>query len=263
MLLKGLRTRNFTRPRISTKNSNIIKKSFAQRIPNREVQGRNKGQDRSSKEFNTRPRSSTDTTDLSRTSSPLSTLPRKAARSPLGNPLLRRNQLMFRNLQNRQRNISVTTFQPTRFFSTIPVKKKAEAPSLKNAATVTGKTDKESLLKNLSDADPPVKYTREDIVRIGELNRKVVFLEKGGVKAGAIHILERHGKEFRQAGLKTNDEIYDAIMAAVTAGNVTDIQGRGRPIFKTKINGEDRGIAVTIGNNGYIVGANLVSRKNK
>lgn len=33
--------------------------------------------------------------------------------------------------------------------------------------------------------------------------------------------------------------------------------GTGRPIYETMINGKKYNIAVTVGNNGYIVGANL------
>ncbi|WP_220094767.1 hypothetical protein [Pantoea dispersa] len=48
-------------------------------------------------------------------------------------------------------------------------------------------------------------------------------------------------------------------MKAVTDGKVVGYQGSGigRPIYETMINGKKYNIAITVGNNGYIVGANL------
>ena len=48
-------------------------------------------------------------------------------------------------------------------------------------------------------------------------------------------------------------------MKAVTDGKIVGYQGAGtgRPIYETMINGKKYSIAVTVGNNGYIVGANL------
>ncbi|WP_166654442.1 hypothetical protein [Rahnella sp. BIGb0236] len=48
-------------------------------------------------------------------------------------------------------------------------------------------------------------------------------------------------------------------MKAVTDGKIVVYQGTGtgRPIYETVINGKRYNIAVTVGNNGYIVGANL------
>ncbi|WP_171304781.1 hypothetical protein [Acinetobacter soli] len=47
-------------------------------------------------------------------------------------------------------------------------------------------------------------------------------------------------------------------MEAVKGGKIIGYQGKGtgRPIYETVINGEKRAIAISIGNNGFIVGAN-------
>jgi len=48
-------------------------------------------------------------------------------------------------------------------------------------------------------------------------------------------------------------------MKAVTDGKVVGYQGSGvgRLIYETMINGKKHNIAITVGNNGYVVGANL------
>jgi filamentous hemagglutinin len=47
-------------------------------------------------------------------------------------------------------------------------------------------------------------------------------------------------------------------MQAVQKGNIVGYQGSGtgRPIYQININGKAQNIAITIGSNGYIVGAN-------
>lgn len=48
-------------------------------------------------------------------------------------------------------------------------------------------------------------------------------------------------------------------MKAVTHGKIVGYQGSGtgRPIYESMINGKKYKIAITVGNNGYVVGANL------
>ncbi len=50
-------------------------------------------------------------------------------------------------------------------------------------------------------------------------------------------------------------------MTAVTEGKIVGYQGRGtgRPIYEIEYNGKLQRVAVTVGDNGYIVGANPVS----
>src|SRR5580704_14777041 len=50
-------------------------------------------------------------------------------------------------------------------------------------------------------------------------------------------------------------QIPDAVMAAVTRGKQVGMQGI-RPIFEVEFGGKTQRIAVTVGNNGFIVGAN-------
>ena len=49
-------------------------------------------------------------------------------------------------------------------------------------------------------------------------------------------------------------------MMAIKYGKIVEKQGRhGRPIYEFKYEGKIRRIAITVGDNGYIVGANPVS----
>ena len=104
-----------------------------------------------------------------------------------------------------------------------------------------------------------VKFDRAQVIAAEKLpDGRIVFLETGNSKAGLKHIVEGHGQDFAKAGIP-EDQIPDAIMKAVTEGELDGMQGkppRGRPIYKVKISGQEKRIAVTTGSNGFIVGAN-------
>jgi hypothetical protein len=53
-------------------------------------------------------------------------------------------------------------------------------------------------------------------------------------------------------------EIPSVVMRAVTQGKIVGYQGSGtgRPIYEITVNGQTQRIAVTVADNGYIVGAN-------
>ncbi|MEB3148790.1 MAG: hypothetical protein VKL60_07165 [Sphaerospermopsis sp.] len=104
-----------------------------------------------------------------------------------------------------------------------------------------------------------IKHTPEKIVRIAkQSDGKIVFLEEGNADAGLQHILERYSSEFADQGIEA-DQIPDVIIKAVIEGKITSYQGRKktpRPIYEVNFNGKTYYIAVTVGDNGYIVGAN-------
>lgn len=89
------------------------------------------------------------------------------------------------------------------------------------------------------------------------MNGKVIFLETGNAKAGLQHIIEEHAKDFENIGI-TTDKIPEVVMDAVTNGKLVGYQGRGigRPIYELNINGIEQRIAITVSENGFIVGAN-------
>ena len=116
--------------------------------------------------------------------------------------------------------------------------------------------EKAALITELNQAS--IKHTPEKIVRIAKQpNGKIVFLEEGNTEAGLQHILEEHLEQFADFGIEP-DQIPDAVIAAVTQGRIISYQGRKktRVIYEVIFNGKIQYIAVTVSNNGYIVGAN-------
>lgn len=106
-----------------------------------------------------------------------------------------------------------------------------------------------------------VKYNKKDVVAITkDPDGNIVWLEKGhlGDKAsGLAHIIEEHGADFEKQNI-SRDEIPQYLMQAVKSGTIVGYQGRGkgRPIYEFKYEGKTRRVAISIGSNGYIVGAN-------
>ncbi|MBG1260099.1 hypothetical protein [Nostoc commune] len=123
--------------------------------------------------------------------------------------------------------------------------------------------DKAALFAALCQAD--IKHTPEKVVRIAkQADGKIVFLEEGKAGrrgSGLSHILKEHQDDFARRGISQN-EIPDAVMAAVTRGKFLGYQGTIEPrreIYEVIFNGQTQYIAVTISDNGYIVGANPAS----
>ena len=107
-----------------------------------------------------------------------------------------------------------------------------------------------------------VKFTPENVIATGTTpSGQIVFLETGNSKAGLQHIIEGHASDFANIGV-SEAKIPSVVMQAVKDGNIVGYQGSGtgRPIYQTTINGQPQRIAVTIGSNGFIVGANPAGR---
>lgn len=108
-----------------------------------------------------------------------------------------------------------------------------------------------------------IKHTPENIVRIAKCaDDRIVFLETGDQNRGLQHILAKTD-QFARIGI-SEDEIVDVVMIAITEGRIVSSQGREtvnpRPVYEVTYKGEIKYIAVTIGSNGYIVGANPRTR---
>jgi hypothetical protein len=100
-----------------------------------------------------------------------------------------------------------------------------------------------------------IKHNPDAIVQIGrDASGRIVFLEKGNAKAGLEHIVGRHSDDFARAGVP-KDRIADLVFQAATKGRQVGMQGT-RPIYEVMFNGMLRRVAVTVGSNGFIVGAN-------
>lgn len=57
------------------------------------------------------------------------------------------------------------------------------------------------------------------------------------------------------------EDIPDFILQALSEGKVIGYQGKGtgRPIYEITYKGKNQKVAITVGSNGYIVGANPTS----
>ena len=89
---------------------------------------------------------------------------------------------------------------------------------------------------------------------------KIVWLEKGRLDrnpSGLAHIKDAHESHFNAKGIASSD-IPDFVLTAVSKGHIIGYQGKGtgRPIYEVDYQGKSYHVAVTVGNNGYIVGAN-------
>ncbi|MEZ4736337.1 MAG: RHS repeat-associated core domain-containing protein [Caldilineaceae bacterium] len=104
-----------------------------------------------------------------------------------------------------------------------------------------------------------IKHNPNNILRIGQVpNGRIVFLETGNNTAGLQHIVKTHGSDFANRGVSV-EQIPDLVMKALLDNNIVGSQGAGRPIYETIFNGTKQLVAITVGNNGYIVGANPAS----
>jgi uncharacterized protein YukE len=104
-----------------------------------------------------------------------------------------------------------------------------------------------------------IKHNPDDIVEIGKNeNGDIIFLENGNSKAGLEHV-KSHAGQFADLGIP-EDKIGKFVFTAATTGKVVGYQGRGtgRPIYEFFFEGKAYKVAVTVGNNGFIVGANPV-----
>lgn len=104
-----------------------------------------------------------------------------------------------------------------------------------------------------------IKHTPEDVLAIWKnADGKIVFLEKGNANAGLAHIIGEHGAQFAEKGI-SEAQIPSLLQEALTNSERIGFQppGTGRPIYEVLFNGKLIKVAITVGGNGYIVGANV------
>ncbi len=110
-------------------------------------------------------------------------------------------------------------------------------------------------------AENGVRHTPDNVVDVRRLaDGRIAFLESGNARAGLRHIVERHADDFAARGVP-EERIPDLVMDAISRGRVVGHQGRGngRPIFEVMFDGQVQRVAVTVGDNGFVVGANPAS----
>jgi hypothetical protein len=120
------------------------------------------------------------------------------------------------------------------------------------------KADQIALIAELQQAG--IKHTPENIIAIAKTpDGKIVFLETGNSTSGMQHILRNHTLEFADQKILPA-EIPDAIMTAITHGEIIGYQGVKHPtpraIYQFTFKGETKRMAVQVSKNGYIVSAN-------
>lgn len=104
------------------------------------------------------------------------------------------------------------------------------------------------------------KFNFEEIVAVTKkTDGKLVWLEIGketGKKgsSGLKHI-EKHAAEFADVGIK-QEELPEFIMTALSEGKVIGTQGSTREVYEVVYKGKTQRVAIEVGSNGYIVGAN-------
>lgn len=105
------------------------------------------------------------------------------------------------------------------------------------------------------------KFEKESVVAITKNSSgDIIWLEKGHLgdrASGLAHIVDARGADFAKQKI-SEEEIPQYVMTAVKYGTIVGYQGRGqgRPIYEFTYEGTTRRIAITIGSNGYVVGAN-------
>lgn len=95
-------------------------------------------------------------------------------------------------------------------------------------------------------------------VRFSRPGVPVAWLESGNARSGLIHIIFRHAGEFIDRGVASED-LPKLLAKALGEGKVVGVQqgaGDGRPIYETVFNGRTHRVAISVGNNGFIIGAN-------
>jgi hypothetical protein len=102
------------------------------------------------------------------------------------------------------------------------------------------------------------------VVKIGRDSAgKLIWLEKGNARGGLMHMnTGKRGGEFAQAGVAAGD-VADVVFNAAATGKPVGVTGRDRVVYATEHQGRPLLVAVTVGANGYIVGANPVHQSRK
>jgi hypothetical protein len=84
---------------------------------------------------------------------------------------------------------------------------------------------------------------------------RLVWLETGTAAAGLNHIIQRHGSQFAQWGLRTGPQIANFIMNTVrTSAPIATYPG-GAADYAVRIGNTIRVVRIVIGSNGFIVTA--------
>jgi hypothetical protein len=183
-----------------------------------------------------------------------------AAEAASGVPTLGLSAPMAESAAARLKNVLSQTSDPAvvaQELQAVLAQAKAEQAAANQAVKVGANGGVNPTLLNELTANG-VKFTPENVIATARgPSGQVVFLETGNSRAGLQHIVGEHANDFANIGV-SQAEIPNVVMQAVSQGKIVGYQGvgTGRPIFETVINGQPRRLAITISDNGFIVGAN-------
>ena len=121
----------------------------------------------------------------------------------------------------------------------------------------------EDLMRELEESGE--KYSEKDVIFVvKQQNGKLAWLEKGNEGAGWEHIKLKHAKQFEDVGIDENLIEY-LIREAILHGKMIGYQKTNnktpREVYELEFNGKKIKIAITIGDNGFIVGANPIEKE--
>lgn len=117
------------------------------------------------------------------------------------------------------------------------------------------------LIKEVKEKYGENKIKEKDVVDIMKLSDgRIVWLENGEhTNRGLAHIATEHLLEFKQKGI--NKTILPTLILDVAAnGTVIGYQGKDRPIYEYNYCGKTYYVAISISDEGFIVGANPRSK---
>ena len=120
----------------------------------------------------------------------------------------------------------------------------------------------EDLMKELEESGE--KYSGKDVIFVvKQQNGKLAWLEEGNDGAGWKHI-RKHIKDFTEQGID-EDSIVDLLREAILRGKMIGYQKTEnktpREVYELEFNGKTIRIAITISDNGFIVGANPIKKE--
>ncbi|WP_232211788.1 hypothetical protein [Saccharomonospora halophila] len=88
-------------------------------------------------------------------------------------------------------------------------------------------------------------------------------MDEGDDDSGLGHLIQpERVAEFESFGV-ARSEIVDLVVRALTESTPVGISGKNRPVYEVRHGGKRCRIAVTVGSNGYIAGANPISADRK
>ncbi|MDI9818799.1 MULTISPECIES: hypothetical protein [unclassified Legionella] len=138
-----------------------------------------------------------------------------------------------------------------------------KAELAKNAEKMTENIQaKQNLMKEIDNFNlnagkekKRIKYNPNNVLMIEKINEKIIFLERGDSagKSGYKHVL-KHADDFKKGQGIMVSKIPQTLFNTLRKNEIRRYQGKGtgRPVY----NGEQGAIAITVADNGYIVGAN-------